>query len=85
MDHDGKTALLFDDDEESVAAAARALATTARTYRLATLTIEQVNGAVVFGTPTGAALRAAGFVESTRGLTLRRLSAGELAREGARA
>ena len=45
--------------------------------RLDTLTIEQVNGAFVYGTEVGRALRDAGFVESTRGLTLRRVTAGD--------
>ena len=44
--------------------------------RLDTLTIEQVNGEFVYGTGVGRALREAGFVESPRGLTLRRLTAG---------
>ncbi|WP_460776179.1 ATP-dependent helicase [Microbacterium sp. GXF7504] len=85
LERGGKTALLFTGDEEAVAAAARSLADTAQARKLATLTIEQVNGAIVFGTPLGGALRAAGFVESTRGLTLRRPVAGARtpARDGA--
>ena len=45
---------------------------TARARRLDTLTIEQVSGAFVYGTPVGRALQTAGFVEASRGLTLRR-------------
>jgi len=63
-----------------MAAAARSLAATAQARRLATLTIEQVNGGIVFGTDLGRALREAGFVESTRGLTLRRPAPGTTAR-----
>jgi ATP-dependent Lhr-like helicase len=76
LERGGKTALLFTDQADAVAAAARSLATTAQARRLATLTIEQVNGEIVFGTELGRALRDAGFVESPRGLTLRRPVAG---------
>jgi len=85
LERGGKSALAFTDDEAVVAAAAHDLAATARARRLATLTIEQVNGAFVYGTPVGRALRDAGFVESPRGLTLRRTTAGDTLRESARA
>jgi ATP-dependent Lhr-like helicase len=85
LERGGKSALAFTDDEERLASAARDLAATARTRRLDTLTIEQVNGAFVYTAPTGAALREAGFVESPRGLTLRRLTAGDAARAAAHA
>lgn len=85
LERGGKSALAFTDDEERLAAAARDLAATARARRLDTLTIEQVNGAFVYTAPTGAALRDAGFVESPRGLTLRRLTAGDAARAAAHA
>ncbi|MCR2763175.1 ATP-dependent helicase [Microbacterium sp. zg.B48] len=85
LERGGKTALAFTDDEAVLAAATRDLAATARGRRLATLTIEQVNGAFVYGTPVGRALRDAGFVESPRGLTLRRATAGDALREAARA
>ncbi|MCX6503095.1 MAG: ATP-dependent helicase [Microbacterium sp.] len=80
LERGGKTALLFSDDPDAMAAAARSLAATAQARRLATLTIEQVNGGIVFGTDLGRALREAGFVESTRGLTLRRPAPGTTAR-----
>jgi len=85
LERGGKTALLFTDDEAAIDAAARSLAETALARRLATLTIEQVNGEIVFGTTLGRALRGAGFVESTRGLTLRRPVPGgrTAARDGA--
>ncbi|GAB3603670.1 ATP-dependent helicase [Microbacterium aureliae] len=85
LERGGKSALAFTDDADRLAAAAADLAATARRRRLDTLTIEQVNGAFVYGTPVGQALRDAGFVESPRGLTLRRLTAGDAAREAARA
>ncbi|MFE5407419.1 DNA glycosylase AlkZ-like family protein [Microbacterium sp. NPDC056569] len=85
LERGGKSALAFTGDEAALAAAARDLVATARARRLDTLTIEQVNGAFVYGTGVGRALREAGFVESPRGLTLRRLTAGDAMREGARA
>ena len=72
LERGGKSALAFTDDEAALAAAARDLVATARARHLATLTIEQVNGVFVYGTAVGRALRDAGFVESPRGLTLRR-------------
>ncbi|MDY0910270.1 Lhr family ATP-dependent helicase [Microbacterium sp. CFBP9034] len=80
LERGGKTALAFTGDEGAIAAATRDLAATARARRLDTLTIEQVNGAFVHGTGWGRALRDAGFVESPRGLTLRRLTAGDAQR-----
>ena len=85
LERGGKSALAFTDDEALLDAAARDLVATARARRLATLTIEQVNGVFVYGTPVGRALRDAGFVESPRGLTLRRSTAGDALREAARA
>jgi ATP-dependent Lhr-like helicase len=83
LERGGRTALAFTDDEAGLLAAARGLADTARSRRLDTLTIEQVNGAFVYGTAVGRALREAGFVESPRGLTLRRVTAGDTLREAA--
>jgi ATP-dependent Lhr-like helicase len=80
LERGGKTALAFTDDETILASAARDLATVARARALDTLTIEQVNGAFVFGAPIGRMLRDAGFVESPRGMTLRRQTAGDAAR-----
>jgi ATP-dependent Lhr-like helicase len=85
LERGGKSALAFTEDAQRLGAAARSLAETVRARRLDTLTIEQVNGAFVYGVPTGAALRDAGFVESPRGLTLRRLTAGDAARASAHA
>ncbi|MCP2637987.1 DEAD/DEAH box helicase [Microbacterium sp. HD4P20] len=85
VERGGKSALAFTDAEPVLEAAARELVATARSRRLDTLTVEQVNGAFVYGTAVGRALRDAGFVESTRGLTLRRLTAGDTLRQGAAA
>ncbi|MEQ6899406.1 ATP-dependent helicase [Microbacterium sp. KR10-403] len=76
LERGGKTALAFSSDDETLAAGCRSLAETAKTRRLETLTIEQVNGEIVYGTAVGRALRQAGFVESTRGLTLRKAPRG---------
>jgi ATP-dependent Lhr-like helicase len=85
LERGGKSALVFTEDDNVLAAAALDLATTARARRLDTLTVEQVNGAFVYGSSTARALREAGFVESPRGLTLRRTTAGDAIRAGARA
>jgi ATP-dependent helicase Lhr and Lhr-like helicase len=80
LERGGKTALAFSEDEDDLAAATRSLATTARARSLETLTIEQVNGTFVIGAAIGRMLRDAGFVESPRGMTLRRQTAGDAAR-----
>ncbi|WP_404431094.1 DEAD/DEAH box helicase [Microbacterium lacus] len=80
LERGGKSALAFTAEDTTLASAARDLVTTARARQLATLTIEQVNGEFVYGTPVGRALRDAGFVESPKGLTLRRLTAGDALR-----
>ncbi|MDN3496185.1 ATP-dependent helicase [Planococcus sp. APC 4015] len=85
LERGGKSALAFTGDEQALAAAARDLVFTARARRLDTLTVEQVNGAIVFGTEVGRMMRDAGFVESPRGLTLRRLTAGDAIRQASRA
>jgi ATP-dependent Lhr-like helicase len=85
LERGGRTALAFTDDEAVLQAATRDLAGTAKARRLDTLTIEQVNGAFVYGSAVGRALREAGFVESPRGLTLRRVTAGDALREATRA
>lgn len=80
LERGGKSALAFTGDAAAIEAATGDLAATARARRLDTLTIEQVNGAFVHGTGWGRALRDAGFAESPRGLTLRRLTAGDAER-----
>lgn len=85
LERGGRSALAFTDDEAQLQAATRDLAETAKRRRLETLTVEQVNGEFVYGTAVGRALREAGFVESPKGLTLRKLTAGDAIREAARA
>jgi ATP-dependent Lhr-like helicase len=85
LERGGRSALAFTDVEAPLLAAARHLAETAKRRRLETLTVEQVNGEFVYGTAVGRALREAGFVESPKGLTLRKLTAGDTLREAARA
>jgi len=85
LERGGRSALAFTDAEPVLQAAARHLAETAKKRRLETLTVEQVNGEFVYGTAVGRALREAGFVESPKGLTLRKLTAGDTLREAARA
>ncbi|WP_295779992.1 ATP-dependent helicase [uncultured Microbacterium sp.] len=85
LERGGRSALAFTDDDAVLQASARHLAETARRRRLDTLTVEQVNGEFVYGTAVGRALREAGFVESPKGLTLRKLTAGDTLREAARA
>ncbi|MEV8267964.1 crosslink repair DNA glycosylase YcaQ family protein [Microbacterium sp. NPDC076911] len=74
LERGGKSALAFTDDDPTLAAATASLAETSQRHRLDTLTIEQVNGVFVYTTSVGRALRAAGFVESPKGLTLRKAS-----------
>lgn len=74
LERGGKSALVFSSDDAIVAAATANLAETARARHLDTLTVEQVNGDPIFGTAFARALREAGFVETPRGLTLRKTS-----------
>lgn len=74
LERGGKSALLFASTEAAISAAASDLAGTARSRHLDTLTVEQVNGDPIFGTMLARALRDAGFVETPRGLTLRKAS-----------
>lgn len=68
LERGGRTSLVFSDDPEALTTAAAALAETLRRGRADRIRIEEVGGAPVFGTPFGAALRAAGFRETPRGL-----------------
>jgi ATP-dependent Lhr-like helicase len=68
LERGGRTSLVFSEDPEVLAAGAAALADTLRRGRANRIRIEEVGGAIVFGTPFGDALRAAGFRETPRGL-----------------
>jgi ATP-dependent Lhr-like helicase len=71
VERGGRTTLLFDNAEEVMLPAARALADAIHRGRISTLTIESVGGDFVLGTPFGEALVAAGFMATPRGLRLR--------------
>ena len=72
LERGGRTVLAFTDDDAVLEAASRGLAETARSRRLETLTVEKVNGSGTYSSPLARHLRAAGFVEATKGLTLRK-------------
>jgi ATP-dependent Lhr-like helicase len=72
LERGGRTVLAFDDDPDTLRAAAHDLAATSRARRLETLTVEKINGAGVYGTPFALALQEAGFVATPRGYTLRK-------------
>jgi ATP-dependent Lhr-like helicase len=72
LERGGRTVLAFSEDDVVLEAAARGLGETARTRRLETLTVEKVNGSGTYSSPLARHLRAAGFVEATKGLTLRK-------------
>ncbi|WP_149204796.1 Lhr family ATP-dependent helicase [Actinotalea subterranea] len=75
VERGGRTVLSFSQDHDSLAAAAHALATTARTGRLGRLTLQRADGAELvdretLATPLARALSAAGFGTTPRGLRL---------------
>ncbi|MFD5226430.1 ATP-dependent helicase [Microbacterium sp. NPDC058342] len=72
LERGGRTVLAFDDDSETLRAAASDLVATSRARRLETLTVEKINGAGVYGTPFALALQEAGFVATPRGYALRK-------------
>ncbi|UGS26270.1 DEAD/DEAH box helicase [Microbacterium resistens] len=76
LERGGRTVLAFDEDPDTLRAAAADLAATARARRLDTLTVEKVNGQSMYGTELGSALgrvlQEAGFVATPRGFTLRK-------------
>lgn len=74
LERGGKSAITFTDETDTLRAVAENLAETARKYRLDTITIEKINGQTVYGTVFGTMLQDAGFVQTPRGLTLRKIS-----------
>jgi ATP-dependent Lhr-like helicase len=68
LERGGRTALVFTDDDEALAAAATALAEALRRARGARFRVESVNGGGVHGSVLDAPLRAAGFRETPQGL-----------------
>ena len=71
VERGGKTLLSFSDDESLVGPAADALALAVRDGALGKLTVEKTDGAPALMSPLGAALEAAGFHPTPRGLRLR--------------
>jgi ATP-dependent Lhr-like helicase len=76
LERGGRTVLSFTEDHGMLAAAARALAATARGGRLGRLTLQRIDGAEVLDHatldgPVATALAAAGFAATPRGLRLR--------------
>jgi ATP-dependent Lhr-like helicase len=71
VERGGKTLLSFTEDESLVGPAADALALAVRDGALGKLTVEKADGAPALTSPLGAALEAAGFHPTPRGLRLR--------------
>ena len=68
LERGGRTALIFTDDAEVLAAAAVALAATLTRGRTERMRVESVNGEPVYGSVLDRPLRDAGFRETPRGL-----------------
>ncbi|MCI0385364.1 DEAD/DEAH box helicase [Streptomyces sp. CNQ085] len=71
LERGGKTLLAWRSEGPSLNAAVEALAGAAHRGMLGTLTVERVNGCPALTSPIGAALEAAGFHATPRGLRLR--------------
>ncbi|MEH0109393.1 DEAD/DEAH box helicase [Tersicoccus sp. MR15.9] len=71
VERGGKTLLVFDEEPEALALAARALVAVVRRGAVDKLAIEKVNSRSVLDTPTGSALAEAGFYSTPRGLRIR--------------
>ncbi|GAA1389800.1 ATP-dependent helicase [Catellatospora chokoriensis] len=71
VERGGRTLLSFSDDEAVMAAAAASLTEAVTSGALGPLTVERADGESVTGSPLGAALEAAGFRITPRGLRLR--------------
>ncbi|SFH56297.1 ATP-dependent helicase Lhr and Lhr-like helicase [Cryobacterium levicorallinum] len=71
VERGGKTVVAFETDEATLAAATASLAALVTTGRIQKIAVETANGVFVMGTEVGAALRAAGFTETPKGLRLR--------------
>ena len=72
VERGGRTLLTFTQDPEKVQPAADALALAVRDGALGKLTVERADGEAIHGSPLAAALEAAGFHATPRGLRLRR-------------
>jgi ATP-dependent Lhr-like helicase len=72
VERGGRTLLTFTEDPTKVQPAADALALAVRDGALGKLTVERADGEHIHGSPLAAALSAAGFHATPRGLRLRR-------------
>ena len=68
IERGGRSMLTFSGDSQELAAAIESTAIAVKEGFLERLSLERVDGQVVFETPAAAILREAGFVESPRGL-----------------
>ncbi|WP_345538051.1 ATP-dependent helicase [Phytohabitans rumicis] len=71
VERGGRTLLSFVDDDDALAAAAKALADAVHTGALGALSVERADGEAVFTSPLRAALTSAGFRATPKGLRLR--------------
>jgi ATP-dependent Lhr-like helicase len=71
VERGGRTLLSFSDDPEALQPAADALALAVRDGALGKLAVERADGVPIVASPLGAALEAAGFRPTPRGLRLR--------------
>jgi ATP-dependent Lhr-like helicase len=68
IERGGRSMLTFSDESDDLAAAIESVTIAVKDGLLERLSLEKVDGRAVFETPAAATLRAAGFVESPRGL-----------------
>ncbi|TFD08961.1 ATP-dependent helicase [Cryobacterium sp. TMT1-2-2] len=71
VERGGKTVVVYETDAAVLAAATASLAALVTAGRIQKIAVETANGVFVIGTELGAALRAAGFTETPKGLRLR--------------
>ncbi len=72
VERGGRTLLSFVDDQDALAAAAKALAGAVHAGALGPMSVERVDGEAIHSSPLRDALEAAGFRATPRGLRLRR-------------
>jgi ATP-dependent Lhr-like helicase len=72
VERGGRTLLSFVDDQDALAAAAKALAEAVHAGALGAMSVERADGEGIHSSPLGDALAAAGFRATPRGLRLRR-------------
>jgi ATP-dependent helicase Lhr and Lhr-like helicase len=68
IERGGRSMLTFSDESDDLAAAIESVTIAVKDGFLERLSLEKVDGRAVFETPAATTLRAAGFVESPRGL-----------------